>query len=516
MKYIIYARKSSESEDRQALSIQSQIIEMQEVAKKYDLEVVEIFQESKSAKAPGRPIFDRMLEFIKTGKAQGILCWKIDRLARNPVDEGLIKWMLQNKVIQQIKTYDRDYNPEDNVVIASIEFGMANQYIRDLSRNVKRGQAEKIRLGEYPGGYVPLGYTRNNKTRKIQLDRKNWHYIKEIFQLYATGLYSIRSLTEKFYEKGLRSKTKKEIGTSSIHRILTNPFYYGWFKWGDKLHKGIHAPIVSKKMFDDIQEIMFPKARHNVTPRNFIFRGVLTCGECGLSITAETQKGHHYYRCTKSKGSKKCSQKYLREEKLAIQISKELKKLKFDSKTLDLTVQATKEKEQKNFNFHEEERKRNQELLTRNKRLQESLVDKFIEEKISEKIYDNKLAKYKDEEATLEDFINRDKDKCENVIEKMEMIAKFTKLANTIFINGTDEIKKEVVSIIASNIVIKDQKITNFSLKEPFVWLLKNDITSSSPKTVFEPASFAFIKTKTATQKVTASSMFGDRDSNPN
>lgn len=163
MEYVIYARKSTESEDRQTLSIQSQIIEMQEIAKHENLDIVKIFQESKSAKAPGRPVFSEMLEFIKKGKADGILCWKIDRLARNPVDEGLIKWMLQNNTIQQIKTFERDYNPDDNVVIASIEFSMANQYIRDLSRNVKRGLAEKVRRGEYPGS-PPLGYASNPKT----------------------------------------------------------------------------------------------------------------------------------------------------------------------------------------------------------------------------------------------------------------------------------------------------------------------------------------------------------------
>lgn len=314
MKYVIYARKSSESEDRQALSIQSQIIEMQEIANKEGLEIVEIFKESKSAKEPGRPIFNRMVEFLKAGKAGGILCWKIDRLARNPVDEGVVKWLLQNETIKQIKTFDRDYNPEDNVVIASVEFGMANQYIRDLSRNVKRGLAEKVRKGEYPGSAVPLGYKRDKKSKKLRLDRKRWRYIKEIYELYATNLYTVKGLSDLFYEKGFRSLGGKKVYSSMIHRILTNPIYYGWFLWGGEKHKGVHAPIISKKLFDSVQEILRPKARPNSKERDFAYRGVLTCGECGLNITAEVQRGHNYYRCTKSRGSKECSQKYLREE----------------------------------------------------------------------------------------------------------------------------------------------------------------------------------------------------------
>jgi len=508
MKYIIYARKSSESSDRQALSIQSQIVEMEEIAKRENLDIVQVFEESKSAKAPGRPIFNEMLDTIEKGKAQGILCWRIDRLARNPVDEGKIRWLLQGEIIKQIKTSNRDYNPEDNVVIASIEFSMANQYIRDLSKTVIRGLDEKVRLGEYPGSSLPIGYTRDLRSKKLKLDRKNWHYVKKIFELYATGLYSTRSLSDKFYEEGLRTKKKKKVSSSVVHKILTNPLFYGWFLWKGELHKGIHAPIISKKLFDNVQAIMFPKARHNITDRDFIFRGVLTCGECGLVITAENQRGHNYYRCTKSRGSKKCSQKYLREKDLAIQINQELEKIDFDPEILDLIIKATKEKELVNFDFYSEKRKRNQKLLENNRNFQESLIDKFVEEKISEIVYERKLAKYKDEEASLEDLLSKDYELSNDIIEKMEMIAKFSKLASKLFKNGTDEIRKEIVSIISSNIVIKDQKILSFSLKEPFNWLLEDKSVLPAQNKTFEHSIFPLFKAKTAHNKEAVSVMY--------
>ena len=514
MKYVIYARKSSESEERQALSIQSQIIEMQKIAEKENLDVVKIFQESKSAKAPGRPVFNDMVKFLEKGKADGILCWKIDRLARNPVDEGTIRWLLQGETIKQIKTSNQNYDSEDNVVIASIEFSMANQYIRDLSKNVKRGLNEKVRRGEYPSSSLPIGYVRDLRSKKIKLDRKNWHYIKRIFQLYATGFHSTRSLAEKISKEGMKSKNKKNISSSVLYRILTSPMYFGWFLWKGELHKGIHAPIISKKLFDNVQAILFPKAHHNVTKRDFIYRGVLTCGECGLAVTAETKKGHNYYRCTKSRGSKKCSQKYLREEDLAIQIKQELEKIDFDPEVLDLLIKATKEKESSDFDFYSEERRRNQKLLEKNRKFQESLVDKFVEEKISESIYENKIAKYKDEEASLEDLINRNYEKGKDVIEKMEMIAKFSKLAFKIFKNGTDETRKEVVSIISSNIVIKDKKIASFSLKEPFCWLMESKTVPSSPRSAFEPFVFVLNKGKTALKKEAVSAMCARQDSN--
>ena len=126
MKYFLYARKSTDVEDKQVLSIESQLAELQALAKREQLNVVEVFVEKKSAKMPGRPVFNEMVARIQKGEAQGIVCWKIDRLARNPVDGGQIQWLLQNSIIGHIQTHDRAYYPADNVLMMSVEFGMAN------------------------------------------------------------------------------------------------------------------------------------------------------------------------------------------------------------------------------------------------------------------------------------------------------------------------------------------------------------------------------------------------------
>jgi site-specific DNA recombinase len=141
--YFLYARKSSEAEDRQAASIDAQKDELLKIAKDQGLKVLEILEESQSAKKPGRKVFNSMLERIYKGEANGILCWKLDRLARNPVDGGQISWMLQQSAISQIVTFGRTYYPTDNVLMMQVELGMANQFIRDLSVNVKRGCKRK-------------------------------------------------------------------------------------------------------------------------------------------------------------------------------------------------------------------------------------------------------------------------------------------------------------------------------------------------------------------------------------
>src|SRR3989344_1962556 len=137
--YFLYARKSTDVEDKQARSIEDQLAVLRAVAIEQELNVIEEFIEKQSAKMPGRLVFNEMMERIQKGEAQGIICWKLDRLARNPVDSGRISWLLQQGVIQNIKTHDRSFLPTDNALMTSVEFGMANQFILDLKANTKRG-----------------------------------------------------------------------------------------------------------------------------------------------------------------------------------------------------------------------------------------------------------------------------------------------------------------------------------------------------------------------------------------
>lgn len=160
IRYFIYARKSSESEDKQVASVPSQIKELVDLAKQKNFDILDILTEEMSAKAPGRPVFNQMMEDIQHGKAQGVICWKLDRLARNPVDGGQIGWLLQQSIIKHIQTYQREYFPTDNVLMMNLEFGMANQFVIDLSVNTKRGMRNKVNEGWYPHK-PPLGYVNN-------------------------------------------------------------------------------------------------------------------------------------------------------------------------------------------------------------------------------------------------------------------------------------------------------------------------------------------------------------------
>ena len=193
IQYFTYARKSSESEDRQVASVDSQINELQAIAQRDNLAVVDVLSESQSAKAPGRPVFNAMLARIHQGEAQGILCWKLDRLARNPIDGGNISWMLQQGLLKRIQTHERTHCPADNVLMMAVELGMANQYVRDLSQNVKRGLKTKCEKGWYPG-ISPLGYLNSKSGERgsnyLFKDEERFPLLRKMWDLMLTGAYT--------------------------------------------------------------------------------------------------------------------------------------------------------------------------------------------------------------------------------------------------------------------------------------------------------------------------------------
>ncbi|MBI2451052.1 MAG: recombinase family protein, partial [Parcubacteria group bacterium] len=230
IRYFLYARKSSESEDRQVQSIDDQTDRLKKLAKDLGLEIIEIYTESKSAKKPNnRPVFDEMIRRIQNGEADGILCWHLNRLTRNPIDSGQLSWLLQQGIIKSIQTIERQYLPSDNVLLFNVETGQANQYILDLSRDTKRGLLKRLNSG-LPNGVVPLGYL-NDKENKVTLkDQERFNLVRKMWDLMLTGNYTPPQILEKANnEWGFRTRKFKRIGgnplsRSGIYKIFTNLF----------------------------------------------------------------------------------------------------------------------------------------------------------------------------------------------------------------------------------------------------------------------------------------------------
>ncbi len=320
MKVALYVRKSTEGDEKQALSMPAQITELREYAAREQLEIVASFQEAKTAKSPGRTEFARMLHTVGRGEAEGILAWHPDRLARNSIDGGQIIHLLDTGKLKGLyfPTLTFENNPQGKFMLA-IAFGQGKYFVDHLSENVKRGQREKIRRGEWTWP-APIGYRNNRETRNIEPDPETAPLIRKAFELYATGDYTLPALRTTLKDIGLRTRKGHVLSISCVQWVLQNSIYCGLMKvWGE-LHPGSFEPIVGKDLFDQVQDVMNRRGKkHTRRKHEFIFSGLMTCSSCGCSITAEMQRGHHYYRCTKKKGQ--CSEKhYLREEKLLNQV----------------------------------------------------------------------------------------------------------------------------------------------------------------------------------------------------
>jgi len=320
LKHFIYVRKSTRDEKRQVLSIGSQFEAADNIAGTNCCNVIQRFAEEQSALKPGRPLLNEMLDRIERGEANAIICWKLDRLARNMVDGGRIIQMLQDGSLKEIRTYEKLWTPVDNVIHLAIEFGSANQYSRDLSVNLKRGIRTRLSQGIWPG-VARLGYYRVPGTRRLVMHPSKGPLVRKVFKLAAKGTHSIREIRDLVFEQGLRGNGERSLTISATHRILHDGFYHGVFEYGGAKYEGVHDKLVSKELFDQVQAILRVRTRPRKRElKRFLYRRTFRCGECGCYITTETQKGHNYLHCTKRRST--CVQKYVREEIIGGQIDK--------------------------------------------------------------------------------------------------------------------------------------------------------------------------------------------------
>jgi len=457
--FFIYVRKSTDEPDRQILSVESQVDELKEFAQKERLEIAKTFIESQTAKEPGRPIFNEMLSRIERGEAEGILAWHPDRLARNSVDGGKIIYLVDTGKIQSLKfpTFWFENTPQGKFML-NIAFGQSKYFVDNLSENTKRGLRQKLRRGEWPG-WAPIGYL--NKEHKIIPDPERCKLIKKTFELYSTGKYSLKDLKKSMAFSGLRSRAEKVLSVSMIQHTLANPFYYGAFFYKSELCQGTHKPVISKKLFDKVQEIMKDKSRPKKrSEKVYAFRGLFKCGECGCAITSETQKGHNYYRCTKKKVP--CSQKYVREENLAEQISDIIQKVslsdKWKGKMIEILEKEQMETDRAGSSFSQKLKSQIKEL---EKKL-EKLLDAHLNGDVSREEYLEKKQKLLNQKIEISEKLKAFEKKGGNWLEPAKNFILASNQAQIVASSNNLQEKSQFLKKAGSNLLLTDRKIKYF------------------------------------------------------
>ena len=337
-KFFVYARKSTDVEDKQVLSIDAQITELRAFAKNEKLEIVEEFVEKRTAKIPGRPIFGEMMRRIEKGEVSGILSWHPDRLARNSVDGGQIIYFLDIGNLASLKFPSHWFeNTPQGKFSLSMAFVQSKYYVDSLSENTKRGLRQKVRMGIFPS-QAPLGYLNDSRTKTIVVEKKKSRIVRLAFERYVKGNQRLEDIATFLTKSGVTTRTGKRISKTKASFILSNPFYIGLFKYGGELHEGKHEPIISKKLFDEAQEILRSRGQPERKPKNEPqpFCGLISCASCGMMITGEhkfkRQKNgnvheYTYYRCTKKRKDFHCPESAVREEEIDRQLSSLIKKV---------------------------------------------------------------------------------------------------------------------------------------------------------------------------------------------
>src|ERR1700722_18564946 len=248
-KYFIYARKSTDDPKRQIRSIGDQLAELRELAKRNGHDVVHEFTEHQSAKVPGRPIFNDMLKRIEAGEAAGILAWNPDRLARNMLDGGRIIHLLDQGKLRDLKfpTYWFENTPQGKFTLA-IGFRPGKYYVDSMGENIKRGLSRKAASGVWPQR-APVGYLNDPASRAIILDPEKAPLVQTAFRLYATGEYTLARLQEQVNSLGLTGRNGGPLAISNYQLLLSNPLYYGVFRFAGETYEGRPEPLIDKNLF---------------------------------------------------------------------------------------------------------------------------------------------------------------------------------------------------------------------------------------------------------------------------
>lgn len=348
-RYIRYFRKSSESEERQQASIPAQERELGELVARRQLQLAgEPIRETMSAKRPGRPLFNSMIESLEQRRAEGIVCWHLDRLARNPLDGGRVIWAVGEGVIREIVTPGRTYtNTAEDKLMMAIEFGMSTKYVDDLSQNVARGQRQSLEAGRWPGtpklGYVracgahgaacaPGSHTGPHRHAEMVPDPERFGHFREVWQLKLQGYTVDEILRRARREWKLSTRPRGRVGgklisRTALYRILRDPFYAGVMKFGAETARGHHQPMVTWDEFQQVQTSLTRGKTH--TPKGtipFSYRGLLACGSCGAMVTAERHTSRYgkpytyYHCCRKSRNYLFCPEPSLQEHEVDAQL----------------------------------------------------------------------------------------------------------------------------------------------------------------------------------------------------
>ncbi len=535
--YVLYARKSTEDANKQIQSIEDQVRIMKAKAKQNGYNIVAVRTDEKSGGKPGiRDGFNEMIELIETGKANGILAWKLDRISRNPQDSGYIHQMMNDGKLRCIVTDARDYTEDDDIMF-DVESSMDARFRKDLMKNVRRGMYSKADKGWMPC-VPPIGYINDRYEKTIVPDPETWDKMRQVFDKFLTGVVTVPELVEYAdKELGLRTHQRRKTGgkplsyTGMLH-ALSNVFYVGKFTYGHKEYNGNHPALISEEERERVLAIL-NQSRRNIKLKDKteekpkrLLGGLVKCAICGYSIIGDPHTKHYkngttqeflHYHCS-GQGVKKtgikCPQKgiCIPEEELIAQIKAELAKYTIDPDFFKLAVEALAEEDE--ARIADQDKKMNELRKQRDQRVSE--LTNLRQLRYKNIITDDSY--FIDESENLENQIKA----CEKAIAKAEAASRdwrqvandvfmFAKYAKEDFDSDDLERKRYVIKTLGGKLELKARTL----IFTPSKYLIPIQKAVSQTKEARETARTCDLQGSEDLKRTLISTWYTRRDSNP-
>ena len=444
------------------VSLEAQKDAIEAFATRHDIIITKWFEEKETAAKRGRPIFNRMISELKQKKAAGLVIHKIDRSARNFADWAKIGDLADAGTDIHFATESLDFRSRGGRLTADIQAVIAADYIRNLREECIKGIQGRLKQGLYPFR-APIGYLNNGGGKPKTIDPVRGKLVHKLFELYATGNYSYWSLAKETKQRGLFNSAGKPLSKTSVEQILRNPFYVGLIKIKrtDKVYSGIHEPLVSPALFEQVTAVRTGRYNKKSTKHQHRYRGLFRCGYCAGAMIPELQKGRVYYRCH----LRSCETKTLREDHIEeavltflqpyVVTDEEISSLR--NRFIQVLDKQADDNSAELASFE----------LTKLEKRQSLLEDKLLDEVIDDETYERKKTEILFKQKHWQTIANQKHKKQE----KLNNIDKFLELLKSLcvtYISAVSAQKRELLKFVTSNRQIFAKKIE----LEPSKWLV--------------------------------------------
>ncbi len=528
MKTIIYARVSSKDQEETGYSLPAQRKLLEEYAEKKGFKIDKVFSISESASGKKqREVFGEMIKYASSHNIKIIICEKVDRLTRNFKDAVIIDdWVSKDEERQVHLVKNGIVLHKNSRSQEKLNWGIhllfAKNTIDNLSEEIKKGQAEKLAQGILPTK-SPLGYkTVGESGHKIHIiDEQKAPLVKKMFNLYASGTYSLSKLVDTMYKEGLRTHSGNKLVKSRMSDVLSDPFYCGKMRWNNIIYdNGQHEPLISEDVFKKVQSIKGGKKAPKYSKHFYLFRGLIRCTECGGLLTWDKKKGTVYGCCNKYR---KCSRKKnARENDFIDAISSKLKELLIEKPRLsDWIKVALKEHHSEEINYRRNIVKSLEQRKVAEEKKMSRLYDAYLEGDIEKGVFKEKKKECEENINDIDRSIVRQSQEKVKYFELGMNIYEISQRAPLLFMKGAPEDKRKLLNFIFAKIEYNKDSL-DYEYNAAFKALSgaiaeinssKELFSSKSNSEIFEPAKNGLNKRKTEHLDPVCSTLLGRWDS---